>query len=78
MVYQLSLAGYRLRKRPKWQSEGEDGAPAEAPVEMDRDLVARRLRLPVLAIRPAVPLLSSPARKRKVASAGAGSATPQT
>ena len=72
MTCQLSLAARRLRRRPKWQSEGDYGAP----VQMDGDLIARRLRLPDLAFRPATLLLAPSTPKRKVASsAGAGSGT---
>lgn len=72
MEHQLSLATCRLRRRSKWPSEGSHAAP----VQMDTDLIARRLRLPVLAIQPAARLLLSAAPKRKVASsAGARSRT---
>ena len=73
MAHRLSLATCRpLRRRPQWPSEPDYSALAQ----MDRDLIARRLRLPVLDTRATAQLLSSFTPKRKVAfSAGAGSGT---
>lgn len=48
MAHRLPLLTYRpLRLRPNWQPEVSTARPW-----MDRDLIARRLRLPLVATRP--------------------------